>query len=131
LGLDRSGVCRLDAKEKDLDAMHLAHSTGDGRIDECLRAFITIIEAVFPQRIRTYYVLGSYADRNAVPGSDIDLFVVSKDRFRREDQDLYRRTVIASCRSRVRHRTLLLLEDNGAQRRTHERRLDCTDLRGH
>jgi Nucleotidyltransferase domain len=36
-------------------------------------------------------VLGSYADRNAVPGSDIDLFVVSKDRFRREDQALYRR----------------------------------------
>ena len=40
-------------------------------------------------------------------------------------------TVIASCRSWVRRRTLLLLEDNGARRRTHERRLDCNDLRGH
>jgi hypothetical protein len=40
-------------------------------------------------------------------------------------------TVIASCRSRVHRRTLLLLDDNGAGRRTHERRLDCNDLRGH
>ena len=74
-----------------MDAIQLVHSTGNERIDECLSAVITIIEALFPQRIRAYYVLGSYADRNAVPGSDVDLFVVSKDVFRGEEQDVYRR----------------------------------------
>jgi len=38
-------------------------------------------------------------------------------------------TVIASCRSWVRGRTLLLFDDRSSQRRTHGRRFDCSDLR--
>lgn len=34
-----------------MDAIELANSTGNSRIDECLRAFITLIEAVFPRRM--------------------------------------------------------------------------------
>ena len=96
----------------------LLAETGIEQIDSILRGLVGLFEVSFPGRIRGCYLTGSYSDGTAVDlgrtlhSSDID-------------------TVIASCRSRVRHRTLLLLEDNGAQRRTHERRLDCTDLRGH
>ncbi len=38
-------------------------------------------------------------------------------------------TVIASCRSWVQSRRLLLFDDRSSQRRTHGRRLDCSDLR--
>jgi Nucleotidyltransferase domain len=71
--------------------IHLANPTGNSRVDECLRAFIALIEVVFPQRMRAYYLLGSYADNTAVPTSDVDLFVVSKEPLNPAEHELYGR----------------------------------------
>jgi hypothetical protein len=69
--------------------IQLANPTGNSRVDECLRAYIALIEVVFPRRMRAYYLLGSYADNTAVPTSDVDLFVVSKEPFDPAEHELY------------------------------------------
>ena len=67
----------------------LANPTGNSRVNECLRAYVALIEGVFPQRMRAYYLLGSHADNTAVPTSDVDLFVVSKEPFDPAEHELY------------------------------------------
>jgi hypothetical protein len=69
--------------------IQLANPTGNSRVDECLRAYIALIEAIFPRRMRAYYLLGSYADNTAVPTSDVDLFVVSKESLDSAEHGLY------------------------------------------
>ena len=64
----------------------LTTSSGRARVDDALRGLIGIFETVFPERIRAYYVEGSYADRTAIATSDIDLVIVFKDRFVDEEQ---------------------------------------------
>jgi len=51
----------------------LLNTTGHQRIDDIIRGLIGIFEAAFPDRIRAYYLAGSYADGSAVPLSDIDI----------------------------------------------------------
>jgi hypothetical protein len=72
-----------------MPSVTLAHSTGNHGVDACLAATIALIEAVFPDRMRAYYLLGSYADYTAVPDSDVDLFVVSRAPLRPEQHRLY------------------------------------------
>ena len=57
----------------------LLESTGADPIDRILRGLIGLIEASFPDRVRGYYLDGSYANGSAVATSDIDLRVVFKD----------------------------------------------------
>jgi hypothetical protein len=59
----------------------LRASSGSARVDNALRGFIGIFEAVFPGRIRAYYIEGSYADQTAVATSDVDLVLAFKDCF--------------------------------------------------
>ena len=47
-----------------------------------MRGVIGIFETVFPDRIRGYYLVGSYADSTAVSTSDIDMKILFKNRFR-------------------------------------------------
>lgn len=59
--------------------IRLLASTGDGRVDACLAAFIGIVEAAFPERMRAHYLGGSFAEAIPVEGSDLDVVVVSKE----------------------------------------------------
>jgi hypothetical protein len=55
-------------------------SSGDAQVDEALAGIIGIYETAFTDRVRGYYLLGSYTDSSAVDFSDIDLLVLFKSR---------------------------------------------------
>jgi len=54
----------------------LRTSTCHPEVDHILQAIVGHYEHAFPQSIRAYYVIGSYADASAVPISDIDVVIV-------------------------------------------------------
>ena len=54
----------------------LLNSVGNRRVDNILRGVIGIFESTFPNRIRGYYLTGSYMDGTAVPASDIDVDIL-------------------------------------------------------
>ncbi|MCI0714121.1 MAG: nucleotidyltransferase domain-containing protein [Chloroflexi bacterium] len=56
--------------------VELSNSTGDTEIDDLLVGIVGIYESTFPQRIRGYYVVGSYGDGTAVPSSDLDIGIL-------------------------------------------------------
>ena len=58
------------------EPVELLASTGDAAIDRIIRGIVTIFEASFPERVRGYYLLGSYAVGAAVAISDIDLLLL-------------------------------------------------------
>lgn len=58
------------------DPLALRVSSGDAQVDDILRGIVRAYEAVFPGRVRGYYLLGSYADGDAVEISDIDLMLL-------------------------------------------------------
>lgn len=57
----------------------LIESTGRPEIDQIAEGIIEVYEETFPNRIRSYYLVGSWADASAVLLSDIDIRVVFKD----------------------------------------------------
>lgn len=59
----------------------LIESTGDRRCDRIVQGVIGIFESAFPARVRGFYLRGSYASGTSIAGSDLDLFVVFRDRF--------------------------------------------------
>lgn len=65
----------------------LLTSAGDPHIDQILRGVIGLIELLFPERVRSYYITGSYADGTAVPTSDLDVMIVLKDSATRDELD--------------------------------------------
>lgn len=64
----------------------LLTSTGDPHCDKISQGVIGLFELTFPDRIRGYYLRGSRASDTSIAGSDIDLFVIFKDRFVTEDE---------------------------------------------
>jgi hypothetical protein len=60
-------------------AIDLLSATGDPVIDAIIRGIVGRFETSFPDRIRAYYLIGSYADGTAVGTSDIDLKIIFKD----------------------------------------------------
>ena len=64
---------------------HVA-STGDPRCDKIIHGVIGVFETTFPNRIRGYYLRGSRASGTSTTGSDIDLFIIFKDRFLNEEE---------------------------------------------
>src|SRR5262245_6000353 len=56
----------------------LLGSAGDARVDQTLRDVVAMIEERLPERVRGYYLVGSYAVGEARPSSDIDLIVLVK-----------------------------------------------------
>ena len=64
-----------------MDTISLFNSTGNQQVDDILRGVIGISEIVFPNRIRGYYLTGSYANSYALPTSDIDMTIVFKGSF--------------------------------------------------
>jgi predicted nucleotidyltransferase len=67
----------------------LLTSTGAARIDQALRDSIALIEQQLPDRVRGYYLVGSYAYGEAQPASDIDLIVVLKDELGQADRQRF------------------------------------------
>ena len=65
-----------------MENISLLNSTDNQRVDNILRGVIGIFETIFSDRIRGYYLVGSYADGTAVSTSDIDMKILFKNRFR-------------------------------------------------
>src|SRR5205085_12009568 len=61
-------------------------STDDDNVDRALQGVVGIFETVFSDRIRSYYIEGSYADRTGVYTSDIDIDIVFKEHFSSKDE---------------------------------------------
>ena len=59
----------------------LTTSTNNPVVDTILRTIIHSFEHVFPNRVRGYYLIGSYVEDTAVPLSDIDMFVLFANDF--------------------------------------------------
>lgn len=68
------------------DTALLIHTVGKASIDDLLSQIVERYEAKFPGRVRGYYLTGSYAEGNAVEGSDIDLYVLFKGAFLSEEE---------------------------------------------
>jgi hypothetical protein len=70
-----------------MNPIHLNFSTGNQQIDHAIQGIVGIFEAAFPQRIRSYYLVGSYVDGSATPFSDIDIRVIFKDDFEAGEEE--------------------------------------------
>jgi hypothetical protein len=79
-----------------VDAISLINSTGNEKADAVLQGVIGIFEAVFPGRIRGYFVEGSYAEGNGIATSDIDLGIVFKDAIE-DDRDRKKAVQVGEC----------------------------------
>ena len=60
-------------------------------MDRILEGVIGIVEQVHPDRVRGYYLRGSYATGAWTDGSDLDMFIVFADRMARAEADQARR----------------------------------------
>jgi hypothetical protein len=65
----------------------LQNSTGNQQVDSILRGLISLYEMMFPERIRGYYLVGSYMDASAGAISDIDLYILFKQDFLNLDEE--------------------------------------------
>jgi hypothetical protein len=61
--------------------IELIYKTGRQQIDDIICGIIGIFEAAFSGRIRSYYLVGSYADGSATAVSDIDIRIIFKGDF--------------------------------------------------
>ena len=57
------------------------------QVEMILQGIVGIAELVFPDRIRSYYLTGSYADDTAVSASDLDLLLVFKERITEDERN--------------------------------------------
>ena len=73
-----------------IPSIDLHASTGKPQIDAILRGLIGIYQTVFPARLRCVYVIGSYRDGSAVPGSDLDVGIVFTESLNEEELAQFR-----------------------------------------
>jgi len=74
---------------------------GDAQVDDILHGLVGIYEAVFPDRIRAYYLTGSHVDRTTIALSDLDLLVLFKEPFAPPDQATAQRLNLVLYLSRL------------------------------
>jgi hypothetical protein len=72
-----------------MNEITLSFSTGEAKVDAILRGTIGILEMVFPQRIRAYYLAGSYVDGSYIPASDLDVVPVFKAQMLEGEEAIY------------------------------------------
>jgi len=85
---------------RSVEVISLKSSTDDPKADNILQGIVGIYETVFPHRIRGYYVLGSYANKAAIPLSDLDLAILFKGNFiidNEEERSAYK--IYQHCKS--------------------------------
>jgi hypothetical protein len=63
----------------------LRESTGDRVADKIVEGVIGIFGQVYPDRVRSYYLRGSYATGAWTAGSDLDMFIVFAGRMERAE----------------------------------------------
>jgi len=80
-----------------MENISLLNSTGNQQVDDILRGVIGIFETIFSDRIRGYYLVGSYADGTAVSTSDIDMKILFKNRFRNDTERKNARQICEYC----------------------------------
>ena len=76
--------------------IQLLFSTGIPQIDHVLCGLIGLLEAVFPGRIRSYFLMGSYSDGTAVLLSDLDLALIFKETIS-SDEMLQLKQMLPAC----------------------------------
>lgn len=59
----------------------IAFKPGEKSVLALIDGVIGLLETVFPERIRAYYLTGSYAEDTAVPHSDLDMIIIFKGEF--------------------------------------------------
>ncbi|MEM7129452.1 MAG: nucleotidyltransferase domain-containing protein [Chloroflexota bacterium] len=59
-----------------MQTLTLHNSTENPEVDRILQEIIHLYETEFPEYIRVYYVIGSYADGSSISLSDIDLAII-------------------------------------------------------
>jgi predicted nucleotidyltransferase len=69
-----------------MNEIALIYSTHNSRIDHILKAIIGYCELLFPERIRGYYLQGSYATGDATSVSDIDMTLLFREDFVDEEE---------------------------------------------
>ena len=90
----------------------LLRSTGIMPIDQILRGLIGLIGGSFPDRVRGYYLEGSYAGGSAVATSDIDLRIVFKEQL--DPEEKRHATYLIDCCWLISARPLDLVLDSEA-----------------
>ena len=65
-----------------------ANTINNPQVEILLQGINGIAELVFPDRIRSYYLTGSYADDTAVSASDLDLLIVFKDHITDDERNM-------------------------------------------
>ncbi len=64
-----------------MEHIRLVETSAHPFVDAYLCGLIGLFETVFPDRIRAYYLIGSFATGGAIASSDVDLRVIFKDQF--------------------------------------------------
>ena len=80
-----------------MNSVSLLNSVGNPMVDDILRGVIGIFESAFPNRIRGYYLTGSYTDGTAVPASDIDVDILFVDSFLSREEHEKARQISEYC----------------------------------
>lgn len=70
--------------------MDLNYKTSDERLNQRLAALINILELIFPERIRAYYLSGSALNGTMVKHSDLDVIAVFRGEFADGEADKLR-----------------------------------------
>ena len=78
-------------------SIELLHTTGKTYVDEPLADIVQQYESAFPNRVRSYFLLGSYADGCAVVGSDIDVYVLFKETFLSSKEIIQAQQLASAC----------------------------------
>jgi predicted nucleotidyltransferase len=73
----------------------LHSTTGIDAIDRILAGIVDLCEFVFPGRIKSYLLLGSYSDGSAVRESDLDICMLFKSRVQDEERQRFMRLMRA------------------------------------
>jgi predicted nucleotidyltransferase len=79
-----------------MQAPHQLVGAASSDVQPIIHGIVDLFEAVFPGRVRGYYLLGSHVEGTAVALSDIDLIVLFKDGFASGEVEQARR-VIDAC----------------------------------
>ncbi len=80
-------------------ALSLNNSTGNQKADKVLQGVVRLFEAVFPDRVRGYYVYGSYADQTEISASDLDMQIVFKGAFHDDTEKDKAQQICEACGS--------------------------------
>lgn len=82
----------------------LVEKTDFPEVDRVLVGLLGIFDGFFPARIRAFYVYGSYAHGRVTASSDLDLYVVFKDRIAPEERERLRH--LRKCCGRLANKNL-------------------------